>query len=256
MISRVLFICLWLMAAPSSVLAFQEPDPEPVPRSGLAQIPRDLARNSLHLFSTNNVAPLIIGGLATAATHTADDSVLNQFATGHRLSPAGKFAGRQLGSGPVVMASVGGLWTLSRFRGSAKFAQFSDDLLQASALNSLVTLGLKESVRRTRPDGSNRRSFPSGPTSSAFAVATVVSHHYGLKSSIAAYTLAGLVGVSRIDARKHYLSDVVAGATTGYIVARTVTRHTQLGRTVQWMPIVEPSTKTAGIAFFWSPGRD
>jgi hypothetical protein len=36
--------------------------------------------------------------------------------------------------------------------------------------------------------------------------------------------VAGLVGASRLEQDKHYLSDVVAGATLGYIVGRTVVR--------------------------------
>jgi membrane-associated phospholipid phosphatase len=36
--------------------------------------------------------------------------------------------------------------------------------------------------------------------------------------------MASLVAVSRLQRNKHYLSDVMAGATLGYIVGRTVVR--------------------------------
>jgi hypothetical protein len=39
------------------------------------------------------------------------------------------------------------------------------------------------------------------------------------------YALAGFIGASRIERHKHHLSDVVAGATIGFIVGRTVTRE-------------------------------
>jgi membrane-associated phospholipid phosphatase len=41
---------------------------------------------------------------------------------------------------------------------------------------------------------------------------------------VPAYAAAAAVGYSRIVRDKHYLSDVVAGATLGYIVGRTVVR--------------------------------
>ncbi len=68
-------------------------------------------------------------------------------------------------------------------------------------------------------------SFPSGHTASAFALATVVS----LRSrspwvGIAAYGAAAAVGLSRMALDKHWLSDVVAGAVVGHLVARLVVR--------------------------------
>jgi membrane-associated phospholipid phosphatase len=41
---------------------------------------------------------------------------------------------------------------------------------------------------------------------------------------VPAYLLAGVVGASRIQQDKHHLSDVLAGATLGYIVGRTTVR--------------------------------
>ena len=70
----------------------------------------------------------------------------------------------------------------------------------------------------------NHLSFPSGHTSNSFLWATVVSRHYGWKAGIPAFAAASYVGASRIASRKHFLTDVVAGATLGYIVGRTVTR--------------------------------
>jgi membrane-associated phospholipid phosphatase len=41
---------------------------------------------------------------------------------------------------------------------------------------------------------------------------------------VPAYVLASGIGLSRIEKDKHHLSDVLAGATLGIIVGRTVTR--------------------------------
>jgi membrane-associated phospholipid phosphatase len=70
--------------------------------------------------------------------------------------------------------------------------------------------------------------------------ATVISHYYP-KSWIPAYLTASLIGVSRLEKNKHYLSDIVAGATLGYIVGRTVVGNTDALRSdpqVTWMPFV------------------
>lgn len=72
--------------------------------------------------------------------------------------------------------------------------------------------GLKSAVGETRPDGSDKNSFPSGHTASAFSGATFIHKRYGIKRAIVPYLLAGFTGYSRIEAHKHYLHDVVAGA--------------------------------------------
>lgn len=79
-------------------------------------------------------------------------------------------------------------------------------------------------VGRERPNGENNKSFPSGHTSNAFTLAAVAERHYGWKVGVPACLAAGLVGASRLEQDKHYLSDVVAGAALGYVVGRTVVR--------------------------------
>ena len=70
---------------------------------------------------------------------------------------------------------------------------------------------LKYSVQRTRPDGSNSLSFPSGHTSTAFSLAAVANRHYGWKVGVPAYVLASGIGLSRIESNSHHLSDVLGG---------------------------------------------
>ncbi|MBU0529072.1 phosphatase PAP2 family protein, partial [bacterium] len=92
----------------------------------------------------------------------------------------------------------------------------------ASALvvNGVTTVILKELIGRERPNGSNNRSMPSGHTSHSFAVAAVANELYGRKVGTAAYLIAGLVAVSRINDNDHYLSDVIVGAGLGAVIGR------------------------------------
>jgi membrane-associated phospholipid phosphatase len=71
----------------------------------------------------------------------------------------------------------------------------------------------------------------------SFMWATVLSRNYGLKVGLPAYAVAGYVGATRLQENKHHMTDIVAGATIGYIVGRTVTRRSRGGRwsRVNWM---------------------
>lgn len=72
--------------------------------------------------------------------------------------------------------------------------------------------------------GSSFDSFPSGHTATAFSIATVFASQY--KDSrfipVISYSLASLVGVSRLTEHKHWASDVFAGAILGYVCGKQV----------------------------------
>lgn len=88
----------------------------------------------------------------------------------------------------------------------------------------LVATGLKETFPETRPDGSDRRSFPSGHTSAAFAAATSIFERRGAEEGIPALAVASLVGLARVKADKHHWYDVVAGAAIGTASGLVITR--------------------------------
>lgn len=94
-------------------------------------------------------------------------------------------------------------------------------LLEAYATTEILTFAAKKLVHRTRPNGENNLSFPSGHTSGMFTVASVLDRRYGYKVGIPGYLLASFVGLSRIKAKKHFATDVIAGATLGIIIGRS-----------------------------------
>ncbi len=89
----------------------------------------------------------------------------------------------------------------------------------------IISLGLKSSFPELRPDGSNRKSFPSGHTARSFAAAATIFNREGKGAGIPAFALATLVGVARVKADKHYWYDVVAGAAIGIGSGLLVTRQ-------------------------------
>lgn len=83
-----------------------------------------------------------------------------------------------------------------------------------------ITQPVKRVARRWRPDGSDRHSFPSGHTATAFAGAELTRMLYGPAWGAGAYVVATGVAAMRIAGRHHYLSDCIAGAGIGIFSAR------------------------------------
>jgi membrane-associated phospholipid phosphatase len=192
-------------------------------RRTLRRLPANLGRGIMGVVQGEAILPAMIGGVATGGASVLDQDVRSSIQDGH---PPGQ-GWRALGAagGPVwSSAFVATLFTVGRISHDERFAAASYDILGAAAINVVCFQSIKLAVRRERPDGSNRQSFPSGHTSNAFALATVVERHYGWKTGVPAYLLAGLIGASRLQQDKHCLSDVVAGATLGYIVGRATVR--------------------------------
>jgi membrane-associated phospholipid phosphatase len=92
---------------------------------------------------------------------------------------------------------------------------------------SVVTEGLKEAFPKTRPDGSDRKSFPSGHTSRSFSSAATIFNRYGPSYGVPAFAVASLVGVARVQGNKHFWTDVIAGAALGTATGLLIT-HKQV----------------------------
>ncbi len=93
------------------------------------------------------------------------------------------------------------------------------DLVSVAVMGTLVNT-LKRTTQVERPDGSNKHSFPSGHTATAFMTATMLTKEYGHKSpwvGIGAYSVASATGLMRMANNKHWLSDVLTGAGIGIL---------------------------------------
>lgn len=94
----------------------------------------------------------------------------------------------------------------------------TSNLISVATMTVLVN-GCKYTVKRQRPDGSTHNSYPSGHTATSFMSATMLHLEYGETVSpwISAlgFATATSVGVSRIVQDRHWISDVMAGASVG-----------------------------------------
>jgi len=154
----------------------------------------------------------------------------------HYYSSAPIEGGRMYGewySIAIVSGSVG-LYGIIAHDTSAK--KIAIELFQSGFYAELLTTTLKVIVGRARPAITNDaftykpfsfdyyyQSMPSGHTTSAFAMSTVLSRHAhstGLK--ILAYVPAGFTMFSRIYQHKHWLSDEIPAAAIGFVVGNWV----------------------------------
>jgi membrane-associated phospholipid phosphatase len=109
--------------------------------------------------------------------------------------------------------------------------------MESFIVTGIFTQTIKFTAHRHRPDSgdSSRRwdgpslsttnlSFPSGHTSSAFAIATVIASEYGDSPLIPvlSYSIATLTALSRVNDNKHWASDVFFGAGIGYFTGKAV----------------------------------
>jgi membrane-associated phospholipid phosphatase len=111
------------------------------------------------------------------------------------------------------------------------------DLQAAGSLAAAggTTFVLKELIHERRPDGSDDRGFPSGHTSIAFAAAAGLEKRYGWHAGLPALLVASFVGVARVNADKHYVHDVLAGAAIGTAGGLLLTtRHDDAVRLTPW----------------------
>jgi len=150
---------------------------------------------------------------------------------------------------------VGGFYIVGALADDKTSMQVAQDGIAASLIASgIITPAIKLVAGRSRPRdnegaynfkpfSNGNSSFPSGHTTEAFALASVIANHYDETwVTCASYSIAGLVGLARSYHQAHFASDVVAGAMIGTLVGKSVVTHNQTLRSgkVALLPYVTP----------------
>jgi len=130
-----------------------------------------------------------------------------------------------------------------------------DGLIASGIAAGVITPILKEVVGRSRPSThkgvydfhpfSGSASFPSGETTEAFAIGSVIATEYpNTWVQVLAYGTATLVGFARMREDAHWASDVVTGALIGTCVGRLVVHVNQrLRARVSVAPLIAPGAQ-------------
>ena len=139
----------------------------------------------------------------------------------------------------LVPAAIYGIGLLRKDSYAKQTALLSGE---AAVDSAILAIAIKDVSRRLRPSDiaphgdfsdtffrspatviGKRSAFPSGHTTFAFSVATVIARRYGRNHRWVpwvAYGTAATIGFSRITLQAHFPSDVFLGAALGYSVAR------------------------------------
>lgn len=141
------------------------------------------------------------------------------------------------GNGAFTIPALAAFYIFGHFDENEKAKRTALIATESFLITGLYTTVLKVTFGRHRPstgdsstsfDGftTDHNSFPSGHTSTAFAIATVVANEYEETPYIKpiAYGLATLTGLSRMNDEKHWASDVFFGAALGYFTSKTLLR--------------------------------
>ena len=147
-----------------------------------------------------------------------------------------------IGSGVTLLVMCVGIsavcrwWPQSRLREAAWLGALG------FACAGLAEFTLKHLVGRARPDAADHGlviwgptfapdvdSFPSGHATSVFAVAAVFAAFYPRVSRLL-YALAAAIALGRVYLERHYVSDILAGALIGLVVAWALLDHPRVRR--------------------------
>ena len=208
---------------------------------------------------------LVLGGVAAGiGTVAAFDEDIQRAIQRHR-NPTVKdiFDGVEPFGNEYAIGVVGTFYVAGEIFKDPRAKTTALDCISASAIASgIVTNSLKYVIGRSRPidrEGaykfqpfSGRDSFSSGHTSEAFALASVISEHYPSPwVQVTSYGLASMVGYARLLDKRHWTSDVLAGAAIGTFVGKAVVHFNQKHRNVSLQPIVGPDIHGAEISVPW-----
>lgn len=204
---------------------------------------------------TTDASYVLIGGTALTLTLIAfEDAVIDPFQqkqTRNKTLGDSSRWGDWIGQWIPNILYMGGMG-IGGYYGDPEGYRRAVGMFKATSYATLVTTGLKYTVREPRPiDSDWKNSFPSGHSTTAFAFSGYVAAEHGWAWGIPATLISTFVGYSRINDNMHWLHDVVAGATIGWVYGWGMSKYQRQNKaeaSTFIMPIVD--SKTAGLSLY------
>lgn len=187
-------------------------------------IPIDSAKSDFKLFKRNNFkrSLLVSGPLLAIGVFSLKykKGYIDKEFTEERNEHLSQFESKL--DNYMAFAPISVVYLLDVFKAPSRSSVGNQTLLflKSELIMIGITKPLKKITHRTRPSATNNESFPSGHTAQAFLGASLVHKEFGKKSiwySIGGYAIASSVGVYRVLNNKHYVSDVLVGASIGVL---------------------------------------
>ena len=277
----LIFVSLFVLSplAPSAAGQTASPTPTPTPAN---LIEKHFVRHILndqaniwtapfrpHNYDAKWAVPMGLGFAALLAS----DRTTTGWVQRHGGLPVVSHDVSWFGKPYTTLGVAGAFYAAGRFTHNAKARETG--VLAAEALidTGCVTEVLKFSTQRPRPNSDHGSgefwdggsSFPSGHSSSVWALATVVGYEYAHNPWVkyGAFAAATAVSMSRYSGRNHFLSDIVAGGTIGFLIGRYVFReyHTDTDNAApvktttflhpRVLPYFDARTRTYGASLTW-----
>ena len=207
----------------------------------------------------------------TSASFSLDNKLRNDvLSTRNRNLDKITYWGEKFGR-PVYASILSGLLYSTGLLFNEKHLRETGQILaEAMICSGIYTQLLKVSLGRARPytgDGntdidllefefdSDENSLPSGHTSLAFTVATVLSERIdNIYASIALFSFASLTAYQRIYSDVHWLSDTILGAALGTVIGLKIVKlhekseHEDSGYQLNIFPKITPSNYEVGFS--------
>jgi hypothetical protein len=187
----------------------------------------------------------------------------NQSQVATTISTVGNFYGS---TAPFIIAA--GSYFMGAVYENNKLKKVGLFIIEAELAQAIITDAVKVSAGRLRPNADSGpyefftdsgRSFWSGHTATAFTFATVVSEMYKDEYPIVPYVSYGLAAITayaRVHDDKHWASDVIMGAVSGYLIAKlSMSSLTHDGKRggFTFYPSYDASTGTIMANLNWTP---
>ena len=171
--------------------------------------------------SDNLTALLLAGAASVVMNQDADNEIAEHFEKHGHLHNLRDESMNVIGHPGTHFAAAGLWYVISAENQDELNNQRALIMLRALSVSWVTTMGLKAIRNNETPNGKNW-AWPSGHTSSSFTVASVLDELYGHNIGIPAYAAASFAAYRMMDTGDHWASDVVFGATLGWIVGHSV----------------------------------
>ena len=136
-----------------------------------------------------------------------------------------------------------GAMSISGYNGDPEGYRRAIGMFKASAYSSSLTTVMKYTIRSHRPNNRNvKNSFPSGHATTAFAFSGYVMAEHQYYLGIPALILASFVGYSRINDNRHWIQDITAGATIGWVYGWGISKYQQKLKSKDDLPPINTRT--------------